>query len=266
MEGEGLRSLAVLVVAALVMCWTASCEDGRQSSQADSEDRQITRAERSAITTSGNDGPQGYLVRWPGGGPENIEFFQWTESDGQITGRVYRAYENISGPSAVAFEQQDFVGTKSGTDITIELIDRQYENHTLIGTLENNKLEFTLQSNAGALFTVEGRPATMEDYNEAVEKLRERAEQARTAGYQTSAECVSTSVADSTLYYDPDNPSRICIAPPGYEEEPEASSGGVQIPPNCAVAPDGAIYCTTGEEFNLDLGDLYRRGELPPER
>lgn len=86
-------------------------------------------------------------------------------------------------------------------------------------------------------------------------------------GYGLSAGCLMVPVGDTGVYFDPENRSRLCSVPPGFPIEPgqePTPSGGAQLPPNCAVAPDDTVYCSPGWDLDFYfLRSLYRRGELP---
>ncbi len=87
------------------------------------------------------------------------------------------------------------------------------------------------------------------------------------SGYTISRRCVLWSVEGFDLYYSPVNPAAVCVQPPG-SGTPAGSPfipGTTQMPPNCATAPDGKIYCLAGGELVPDtLAGLYERGELAP--
>ena len=86
-------------------------------------------------------------------------------------------------------------------------------------------------------------------------------------GYTISRRCVLWSVEGLDLYYSPVNPAAVCAQPPG-SDTPAGSPfvpGNMQMPANCAAAPDGKIYCLAGGELTPDiLAGLYGRGELAP--
>lgn len=70
------------------------------------------------------------------------------------------------------------------------------------------------------------------------------------------------------LYYSPTDPSSFfCTHPSGQSPRP-IPGGGTQMPPTCAAAPDGTIYCVAelgaGETLRASaLGNLYFGGLLP---
>ncbi len=90
------------------------------------------------------------------------------------------------------------------------------------------------------------------------------------SGYVIAPRCALWSVEGLELYYSPADPSSICVQPPGSNlvrtGYPSTSSSGRQeeeMPLNCAVAPDSAVYCLVGEWLSADtLKGFYDRGEL----
>jgi hypothetical protein len=85
------------------------------------------------------------------------------------------------------------------------------------------------------------------------------------AGYIVAPRCALWSVEALDLYYSPADPSAICVQPPdspvrnGSQPTPRSA----QMPLNCAVAPDSAVYCLVGGQLTADtLKTLYERGEL----
>ncbi len=185
---------------------------------------------------------------------------------GHINGQLQSVYVTEDDPRYVRDDRVNFTGSLNGSDISIDFADPIYED--VSGTLEGDTLSLAYPNPDGTLETVEGRPATVEDYNEAARGFRARVQaSAPQSDYSVSEACVFVPVGDSGLYHDPASRSRICVPPSGYEEQPTVGGGGGQIPPNCAVAPDQTVYCTPGEALNAAyLEDLYYRGLLPPNR
>ena len=88
------------------------------------------------------------------------------------------------------------------------------------------------------------------------------------SGYTISRRCALWSAEGLDLYYSPIEPTTICVQPPGSDVQPgtQAVPGdNTQIPPNCAFAPDGRVYCLAEGQLSADtLQGLYERGQLAP--
>jgi len=84
-------------------------------------------------------------------------------------------------------------------------------------------------------------------------------------GYVVATRCALWSVEGFDLYYSPADPSTVCVQPPDSTVRAEAphTSRSAQMPLNCAVAPDSAVYCLIGGQLTRDtLKAFYDRGEL----
>lgn len=89
------------------------------------------------------------------------------------------------------------------------------------------------------------------------------------SGYTIASGCALWSVEGFDLYYSPADPTTICVQPPGSPTQTGSppTSGTAQVPPNCAVAPDGVVYCLVGGQLTPDtLRVFYERGELQTPR
>lgn len=84
-------------------------------------------------------------------------------------------------------------------------------------------------------------------------------------GFAIASGCAQWTAEGLNLYYDPVDPSSICVQPPGspVQAGAEFTSGVTQLPANCAVGPDSVVYCLVGGELSADtLQAFYNRGEL----
>ncbi len=85
------------------------------------------------------------------------------------------------------------------------------------------------------------------------------------AGYIVAPRCALWSVEALDLYYSPADPSVICVQPPEspVRDGSQPTPRSAQMPLNCAVAPDSAVYCLLGGQLTADtLKTFYERGEL----
>ena len=85
------------------------------------------------------------------------------------------------------------------------------------------------------------------------------------SGYTIFPRCALWSAEGLDLYYSPADPQTICVQPPGssVQSGPPPTIRTTQLPPNCAVGPDSAVYCLAGGQLAPDtLALFYNRGEL----
>ena len=85
------------------------------------------------------------------------------------------------------------------------------------------------------------------------------------AGYTIFPRCALYPVEGLELYYSPANPTAICVQPPDIPVQTTnvPTIRDTQLPPNCAVAPDSAVYCVIGGQLSADtLRALYNQGLL----
>ena len=89
------------------------------------------------------------------------------------------------------------------------------------------------------------------------------------SGYTIAPRCALWTVEGLDLYYSPADPATICVQPPDspIQSGSTPASGAAQLPPNCALAPDGVVYCVADKLLSPDtLGVFYGRGELQTPR
>lgn len=85
------------------------------------------------------------------------------------------------------------------------------------------------------------------------------------SGYTIVPRCALWTAEGLDLYFSPVDPETICVEPPGstVQAGPPLTLRTAQLPPNCAVGPDSAVYCLTGGQLTPNtLRAFYDRGEL----
>jgi len=83
-------------------------------------------------------------------------------------------------------------------------------------------------------------------------------------GYTIAPGCALWSVEGLDLYYSPSDPETICVQAPGNPVQAGTRlPSGVEMPPNCDIAPDSVVYCIADGQLTADtLRAFYDRGEL----
>ena len=115
--------------------------------------------------------------------------------------------------------------------------------------------------------TAQAESSKSQPSNEPV--LSERSPTVTPSGYVIAPGCAMWEVEFTyDLYYSVTHPTTICVQPPGspYAGIP-VDTTQAQLPPNCAVSPDGVVYCLAGGVLTPDtLRAFYERGELQTPR
>ncbi|MBV9454892.1 MAG: hypothetical protein JOZ19_12370 [Rubrobacter sp.] len=99
--------------------------------------------------------------------------------------------------------------------------------------------------------------------------LSERTPTVTPSGYVIAPGCALWEVEGYfDLFYYPLRPTTICVQPPGSPQAgTQVTSDQAPLPPNCAVSPDGVVYCIVGGILTPDtLRVFYERGELQSPR
>ncbi len=124
---------------------------------------------------------QGYLARYSNG----VEFVQWANSDGSLTGQRQLLYAPEEDPLQIRSENMSFTGTLSDSEVSLTFSELGFSS-TWTGTLEGDTLTLTVPEQDGTLATRELYAATVEDYNQAAQEFRRSVEQQ--AAEQAAAE------------------------------------------------------------------------------
>ncbi len=97
----------------------------------------------------------------------------------------------------------------------------------------------------------------------------ERSPTVTPSGYVIAPGCALWQVEYTfDLYYSPTRPTTICVQPPGSPDAgTPVDASQASLPPNCAVSPDGVVYCLAGGQLSTaTLRGFYERGELQTPR
>lgn len=99
--------------------------------------------------------------------------------------------------------------------------------------------------------------------------LGERTPTVTPSGYVIAPGCALWEVEGYfDLFYYPLRPTTICVQPPGSPQAgKQVTADQASLPTNCAVSPDGVVYCIVGGVLTPDtLRVFYERGELQSPR
>jgi hypothetical protein len=161
-------------------------------------------------------GQRGYLYQGPfSDGGTGVSFIQWTEVNGQLSGRVTKA---ILQGDAVQTDTTAFTGLHSGTSVTLNYAGLLSES----GILDRNTLTMRVQDRStGRLTPLVFLAATEQDYNDGVDSLR-RQRDAKFAAVTATARAkpspsalVRATVSGASIPIEA-NPSSVSFGGTGY--------------------------------------------------
>jgi hypothetical protein len=122
----------------------------------------------------------GYLAYASNG----VLFIQWTRAGNTVTGTLAESYADLSNPTQISHESHTFTGVINGSSITITLDSGDNWNGTITGS--SVTLNAPPGSN-GQISSFTFRPATVADYNAAVQGVNGQGQAAQQAHAQQQA-------------------------------------------------------------------------------
>lgn len=141
-----------------------------------------------AVSRILNPGPQGYL--WTTS--TEVDFIQWTEdSNHHLNGTLQSV--SATPNNTVKSTTEAFTGVHDGSNISITFSALGFSS-TLTGTLNGNTLTLSVPDQNGYLATDDFQAASVQDYNNAVNALRQRI-QTQAAATQSAQATVNTQQA-----------------------------------------------------------------------
>jgi hypothetical protein len=117
-------------------------------------------------TSTGTNNDTGYLYT----SPTNILFVQWTNTNGQISGRLQDTYTSPATPNQIQQINQTFTGTQAGSSINFTL-SMFGVTRTIAGTLNGSTLTLVVPTPDGQTSTIQLTAATVAQYDNAVNAL-----------------------------------------------------------------------------------------------
>ena len=117
-------------------------------------------------TSTGTSNDTGYLYT----SPTNILFVQWTNTNGQISGRLQDTYTSSATPNQIQQINQTFTGTQAGSSINFTL-SMFGITRTIAGTLNGSTLTLVVPTPDGQTSTIQLTAATVAQYDNAVNAL-----------------------------------------------------------------------------------------------
>ena len=212
----------------------------------------------------GGSGQHGYVGQYDNG----VEFIQWTESNGQLTGQLQVVYVDQSNPLVPKSANEAFTGIISGENVSLNVAGFG----TWTGTLRDGTLSIVTPDSNGFLMTSPLHSGTVDDYNKAVvafrNTLQERAPQAQAAAaaataaaYQeeVSSTCAWTGTVgvvshDATIIFTGPNAEISCIkyffsGPPDVPYE--ARVADTSLPVVCRIQLQSTIVTVVDTELQL---------------
>lgn len=122
----------------------------------------------------------GYLAS----GPNTAMFVWWAESDGALTGSIYRVERGLLQDSGVSSTEVSFTATREVDQLTLTIEGLFGLSSILAGNLTDASLLLFIPDDDGSIVEVTLRPATLAQYNGVVERIRGQVEAERDAAYQ----------------------------------------------------------------------------------
>ena len=146
--------------------------------------QQIATSPETQTTTPTAASPEasqrGYLAEASNG----VLFIQWTRTGNTVTGTLAESYTDVSNPAQVAHSEYTFTGIINGTSITLALDNG--DNWT--GTLTHSSVTLnTPPDSDGRINSFEFNPATVAEYNTAVDSINSQGRAAAQAQEQRQA-------------------------------------------------------------------------------
>lgn len=126
-------------------------------------------------TSTGTNNDTGYLYT----SPTNILFVQWTNTNGQISGRLQDTYTSPATPNQIQQINQTFTGTQAGSSINFTL-SMFGVTRTIAGTLNGSTLTLVVPTPDGQTSTIQLTAATVAQYDNAVNALEAQIQGAAT--------------------------------------------------------------------------------------
>ena len=130
--------------------------------------------------TEPGQGLQGYMVS----NPSTAMFVWWTESDGDLTGSIYRSERDDSQESGVSSTETSFTATQELNQLTLSVEGSFGISSTFAGNLANDSLSLFIPDADGTIAEVTLRPANLAQYNANVAIFRGLVEARRDAAYR----------------------------------------------------------------------------------
>lgn len=141
-----------------------------------------------AVSQVLNPGPQGYL----GTSSTQVVFIQWTEdSSHHVSGTLQSA--SATSDNTVQSATEAFTGVRDGSSISITFSALGFSS-TLTGTLNGDTLTLAVPDQNGYIATDQFHTASVQDYNHAVNALRQRI-QTQAAATQSAQATANTQQA-----------------------------------------------------------------------
>lgn len=148
-----------------------------------------------------------------------VEFFQLTVSSGQVSGQEQEEYVTNSMPPQLQQDSSTVSGTFNGTQVTLTFSVYGFPVRTYAGTYGSDSLTLTVPDQSGNLQSITYRPASPDDYNNAVQQFQQSVNQAiqayndamatatASAYQQQMADATASAIADDQqrLVYDLSN-------------------------------------------------------------
>jgi hypothetical protein len=158
--------------------------------------------------------PSGYLLTEQ----DRVEFIQWIEANGQLSGQIQTVYLADSSTFNVLTQNFPFTGTRSGSSVSLSVDQGGHSSVTWTGALAGGTLTLVSPSTSGLLQTTAFRQATVEEYNQATIAFKnavaaraavvaaDNALSAALGTLRTDAATLATDTrfADATKGFDPD--------------------------------------------------------------
>ena len=126
--------------------------------------------------------PAGYL----GSGPSGVEFIQWTESEGRLSGQYQTLYVTEDNPLQVKNQNAAFTGILNASNMSLTFSALGFST-TWTGTLEYDTLTLVRPDQNGLLSADLLRAGTVEDYNKAAASFQQSIQQKTAAAQATQA-------------------------------------------------------------------------------
>jgi len=116
-----------------------------------------------------------------------VDFIQWTEVDGSLTGQIEMVGRSIDDPFTPISQSVPLSGVHNDPNVSLTLSEPFGSSSTLTGTLRGDTLTLVAPDESGYLQTTVFRRATVEDYNRAVAAFRAQLARQATEARQASA-------------------------------------------------------------------------------
>jgi hypothetical protein len=110
-----------------------------------------------------------------GSDAQAVTFLRWTEADGELTGSARFAIETDPSQGTVEFSDYELTGRRTGTHVTLTI--KGLSGGPWEGRIRESSIDLQIPQADGTIKPFTFEHASVPDYNRAVARLREKAQE-----------------------------------------------------------------------------------------